>query len=195
MRRHRIRFWRTSRFLPEEQKKINNKAKTTVYGADDDEQYVIGFLANAVAGRLLAGDLKDSTRRSLTRILYGLQRFPRITPGLNAILTWGIRAPELGEPIGDVTCSVAIGPEDFTIAKGHRRLQYFVGGSHHLIDFSEILEGERRADFLQDWLIEFEGLADSSVPLHIEDLSRGKIIDQPPISEFWEMGTGWICSV
>jgi len=180
---------------PRRTEMINNEEIATVYGAADDEQWVIAFLANAIAGRLLAVGLSDTYRRTLTRVLYGLQRFPRVTPGLHVVLTWRNRDPDRGEPMGDVIHSVALGPEDLTIAKGHRRVQYFAGGDHHLIDFFEVLEEERRAEFLQDWLIEFEGLADPSLPLLMEDLSKGKMIDQPPLSEFWEIGIGWICSV
>lgn len=174
---------------------INNDEIRTVYGTADDEQWVIAFLANAIAGRLLVDELSDAHRRALTRIMYGLQRFPRVTPGLQITLTWSNRDPDQGEPVGDVIHSVALGPEDLTIAKGHRRLQYFAGGDHHLVEFFEVLEEERRAEYLKNWLSEFDGLATPSLFLHIEDLSTGKIIDQPPLSEFWNDDFGWVCEM
>jgi len=174
---------------------MNNHTILAVYGVAHDEQWVIEFLANAIARRLFAERLSDAYRRTLTRTLYGLQRFPRVTPGLSVTLTWRNRDPDPGEPVGDIIHSVAIGPEDLTIAKGHRQLQYFSSGDHHLIDFSEVLEGERRAEFLTDWLREFEDLANPSLPLHIEDLSAGKMSDQPPLSEFWNHDFNDICEI
>jgi len=179
----------------QEQKKMNSHTILAVYGVADDEQWVIEFLANAIARRLLAERLSDTSRRTLTRTLYGLQRFPRVTPGLSVTLTWRNRDPDPGEPVGDVIHSVAIGSEDLTIAKGHRRLQYFASGDHHLIDFFEVLEAERRAEFLKDWLREFEDLANPSLPLHIEDRSTGEMSDQPPLSEFWNHDFNDICEI
>ena len=178
-----------------EQKMMSNHTILAVYSVADGEQWVIEFLANAIAQRLLAERVGDAYRRTLTRTLSGLQRFPRVTPGLSVTLTWRIRDPDPGEPVGDVIHSVAIGSEDLTISKGHRRLQYFASGSHHLIDFFEVLEEQRRAEFLKDWLREFEGLANPSLPLRIEDLSTGKMSDQPPLSEFWNHDFNDICEL
>src|ERR1039458_5118089 len=101
------------------------------YFAPHSEHWVIAEVTRSVVTRLSVECANPDRTRSLMRLLFGLQRFPRITPGLLVQLSW--------KDMEDYGL-IALTPDDLTIELAHTRLQYFVG-SHHLIRMFDILSG------------------------------------------------------
>ena len=146
------------------------------YLAPRSEYWVIAAVAKSVAVRL-ASECADPVRsRSLLRLLFGLQRFPRITPGLVVQISWSdIEAP----------CSIGLTSEDLTIERAHTRLQYFVG-SHHLLDLYDNLSGWERRQYLENWLPLLASFEDPAEKLWISDYSDGQDVDRPPLNDQWQ---------
>lgn len=145
---------------------------TPRYAAPRFERWFIARIAHLVAWRLVHTDVDHRSRTVLARLLFGLQRFPRVTPGLTVTVSWG----------GDYDDGmVQFGSEGLTFQHCSNRLQYFVG-SHHLFELGTyLLQGEKRARFLVDWVGCFDALADKTQRLRFEDLSSGHLIDRPPV--------------
>lgn len=145
---------------------------TPRYAAPRGERWFIARIAHLVAWRLVQTDVDHRSRTVLARLLFGLQRFPRVTPGLAVTISWGDE---------DSSGMVQVGSEWVTIEHCSTRLQYFVG-SHHLFELGTyLLEGEKRARFLIDWVHYFDAIADKAQRLYFEDLSDGPLIDHPPV--------------
>ena len=147
------------------------------YLAPRNERWVIERLAGNIAVRLQTGEPAKAQAQSLFRLLFGLQRFPRLTAGLNVDIEW---------PDMETSCVIRMTPEHLSIERAHTRLQYFVG-SHHLLSLYENLTGLDRHDFLENWLPLFDGLADPEERLTTEDYSKGGDVDVPPLNEQWLM--------
>ena len=145
------------------------------YFAPRSERWVISFLANSVALRLMSDGLSTPYRHSLMRLLFGLQRFPRVTPGLNVNIEWADM---------ETACMLRLTDEYLSIERGHTCLQYFVG-SHHVIDSFELPKGAERANLLENWLPVFNGICTQDTALSIEDYSVGDEADTPPLNEQW----------
>lgn len=139
------------------------------------ERWVIASLARSVGRRLMLVSMNLTQRRSLMRLLFGLQRFPRITQGLDIHIEWS-----------DVesACLLRLTNEHLSIERGHTRIQYFVG-SHHLIDLFQQPVGAERAHHLENWLPLFDGIDDPDTVLSVEDHSTGDEADEPPLNEQW----------
>lgn len=145
------------------------------YFISRSERWVVASLARSIGRRLLLDTVNLAQQRSLMRLLFGLQRFPRITQGLDIHVEW----PDVG-----TACLIRLTEEHLSIERGHTRLQYFVG-SHHLIDFYQIPVGAERAHLLENWLPLFDGIEDPGTTLSIEDYSIGDEADEPPLNELW----------
>lgn len=159
------------------------------YSACRDEQWVVDFFASLVARRLSSPGLTDFYRRSLTRLLFGLQRFPRVTSGLSLHLSWLENKPDSAVDAIEYVYMVDFNGDELSFSKAFTVLQYFPG-SHHLRDGCTYLRGAERESFLQEWLPWFDELANPNQPLMIEDYSSGKEVDTPPTSELWRDDTG-----
>jgi hypothetical protein len=159
--------------------RANNSRRFT---APRRERWVFEYFLTLLGRRLALPSLDKRERTGITRLLYGLQAFPCIVPDLSVCLSWrGGLDPSLREN----WFSIAYTNEEVRFQMGHTRLEYF-SGSHHLISLYDNLKGADRARFLDNWIEEFEELADADLSIHVEDLSNGYEVDKPPLSEFWD---------
>jgi hypothetical protein len=145
------------------------------YLAPRSEEWVLSFFTRSIAVRLGNDALSEEERRGLLRLLFGLQRFPRITPGLNIHIEW----PDI-----ETSCVLQLSSEALSIERAHTRLQYFVG-SHHFVSFFELLSGVDRQLYLENWLPLFSAIQDPDSEFSIEDYSVGEYVDMPPLNEQW----------
>lgn len=154
------------------------------FSAPRSERWVFEYFANLVARRLAVPSLDKRERTGTTRLLYGLQAFPRIVRDLRVCVSWrGGLDPSLREN----WFSIGYTDEEVRFQMGHTRLEYF-SGSHQLFVMYELLQGEDREMFLKGWVDEFEELTDADLSINVEDLSNGCEVDKPPLSEFWRAG-------
>lgn len=145
------------------------------YWAPRSEMWVIEKLANAISIRLGDSGLSDPQRRSLLRFLFGLQRFPRKTPGLNLHIEWA----QL-----ETACLIRLTPEFLSIQREHAYLQYWEG-SNHFMDFYSQPVGLERQEAIENWLPLFFDIQDPDTRLIVEDYSSGDSVDRPPLNEQW----------
>lgn len=157
------------------------------YCANREERWVIEFFANAISRRLATGGITDFYRLPLLRLLYGLQKFPRVTPGLTLTLYWLEREPDPSPYADDMECTyvIQINDEDLSFMYGGTRLQYFRDSSLLINMYSHLIRDERRL-FLKDWIPWFQGLAEAHQPLMFADDSKGEEVDKPPLSALWD---------
>ena len=148
------------------------------YFAPRSERWVVAAIAKSVAIRLAIDCTNPSRIRSIMRLLFGLQRFPRVTPGLIVQICW----KDL-EAYG----SIGFSEECLSIEFDHTRLQYFVG-SHHLLRLYDNLSGWERKHWLENWLPQFDRIEDPTLELSVEDYSdeQESEIDTPPLNEQWQ---------
>jgi hypothetical protein len=152
---------------------------STSYAAPRSEQWFIARIAHLVAWRLV-NDINHRSRTVLGRLLFGLQRFPRMTPGLAVSVYWRE---------GDEHGVIQLDSEIAAFTHCSTRLEYFMG-SHQLFHLGvHLLKDDERAQFLIEWVSNFDALADKARRLHFEDLSDGPLIDHPPV--LWP-GAGWV---
>jgi hypothetical protein len=152
------------------------------FSAPRCERWVFDYFATLLARRLALPSLDERERTGMTRLLHGVQAFPRIVRDLRVCVSWrGGFDPSLRENWFSIgyTC------EEVRFQMGHTRLEYFAR-SNQLFVMHEHLEGEARERFLDSWIEEFEELADAALSIHVEDLSNGFEVDKPPLSEFWD---------
>ena len=141
-----------------------------LYSAPADEVWFIVEVVNRIALRLSDESLAPQTRRGLLRLMWGLQRFPIVTPGLSISASWCYLESH---------CYIEATSESLLFGFCATRLTYFVG-SHDLFKFGWTpLYGEQRQQFLQNWASDFWGIADVGNDLHVDDLSTGDLVDRP----------------
>ncbi len=139
-----------------------------------------------LATRLSGAQLYAHEHRGLTRLLYGLQQFPRVSEKLKITLSW---RDDDDTPRGvnddsyrDSILSIRYAEDGVHLSKGETLLAYNERHSY-VRHFYDMLEGRERQVFLQAWMAEFNGLSDASTPVSVEDLSASGELDVPPLSE------------
>ena len=143
-----------------------------LYSAPAEERWFIAELLYRIGLRLTEQSLTPSRRRGLLRLMWGLQRFPIVTPGLSIGVSWS--GMESHRYIEATSACLR-----FTFC--HTRLEYFVG-SHQLFQYGAILlRGPARQQFLQGLAPEFYGISEAGKDLYVEDLSEGDLVDRPPM--------------
>lgn len=157
------------------------------YCANREERWVIEFFANAISRRLATGGITDFYRRPLTRLLYGLQKFPNVTPGLALSLYWYESEPDPYVDDIEYTCVIHINDEELSFAYGNARLHYMRDSSLLINMYSHLIREERRI-FLKDWIPWFQGIAEVRQPLMFVDDSKGEEVDKPSLSVLWREG-------
>ncbi len=150
--------------------------KQACYFAPRSEKWVLSFLSRSIVVRLRDGGLSEAQKQALLRLLFGLQRFPRITPGLNLHIEWRDM---------ETSCVLRLTDEALSIERAHTRLQYFVG-AHHFISLCEQPSGAERQHHLENWLPLFDGIQEPDTAFSVNDFSTGDGIDIPPVNEQWE---------
>lgn len=138
--------------------------------------------------RLAGAHFEEHESRGITRLLYGLQRFPRVSEDLKITLSW---RDDYDTPCGanddlyrESICSIQYRQEGLFLAKGETLLAYYED-HHYVRSLYDNLQGDERQAFLKVWMNEFIGLSDASTPVSIEDLSSSGEVDFPPLSELW----------
>ena len=145
------------------------------YFVPRSEYWVVAAMTKSVATLLYRRDLVSQKRRALMRLLFGLQRVPRITKGLNVSVEW---------PDMETCCVIRLDSEHLSIERAHTRLQY-CPGSHHMISLYDQFFGAERHEHLENWIPLFDRTTDLDDTLSIEDYSMGQEIDIPPLNEQW----------
>jgi hypothetical protein len=141
-----------------------------LYAAPAIERWFIGRVACLVSQRVTDEGLTAKARRALLRLLWGLQRFPVVTPGLAVAVT---------SSRGESVVHIEVSEEVLRLSHGDTRLEYFVGSHQLFLHGAVHLRGEERQRFLHDWASGFESLADDNSDLYAEDLSTGELADRP----------------
>jgi hypothetical protein len=129
------------------------------YLAPPNERWIFQKLTAWFAARVRQDHLTEDGRRTLIRLIFALQRFPRRTRGVSASVEW---------TDGEVACKVSASEESVTIERGHTCLVYSVG-HHMLFDLSRVLYGEDRSMLLEEWIPIFVAVADPDEALICRD--------------------------
>lgn len=147
-----------------------------------EDLWVLDRLAFVLSTRLVCGLDSVQERIAISRLLFGLQRLPQVTPGLNVSLGSNNKYVQID---GEGFCLSACTEDGHTAF----RLQYFVGSNHCIRGFEHFEDDEKR-DAIELRLNDLaEYLADEDT-LDIEDYSTGDTVDCPPMKNS-SAGIGW----
>jgi hypothetical protein len=164
------------------------KLRERYFFAPRSEQWLFQDLTMLLVTRLGGAHLDERESRGLTRLLYGLQQFPRVSEKLKVTLSW---RDDYDTPCGvnnnlyrESICSVRYSEDGVFLMKGDTLLAY--NESHSYVrSFYDELKGHERQVFLESWMAEFSGLSDASTPVSVGDHSSSGEVDVPPLSELW----------
>lgn len=143
-----------------------------------EDAWIIERISQMLTKRLVYGQDAPDARRSLFRLLFGLQRLPIITPGLNLSVGAGDTYIEIShEWAGFVRLTDG----------GHTslRLQYFES-SQHCIYWHEHLMGPEKRELVEEVLMGLESDLLEPADVLIEDHSDGAHVDLPPLDDYLE---------
>lgn len=132
------------------------------YDIPQEDAWIIQRISNLVAERIALADHHASARRSLMRLLFGLQRLPYKTSGLSISIGHGAYIE-----LNDECFGVTVFTEDHHT---QFRLQYF-DTSHHCLEWHDNLVGDEKRRMTQFRLDDLRDAFSEETVLYIEDYS------------------------
>ncbi len=143
-----------------------------------EDGWIIARISQVLTKRLVYGQDAPETRRSLFRLLFGLQRLPTITPGVSLSVGTGDTYIEISHEWAGLIRFTEDGHTAF-------RLQYFES-SHHCLYWHEPLMGLEKRETVERVLRELESDLLEQADVQIEDHSAGGHVDLPPLDDHLE---------
>lgn len=143
-----------------------------------DDIWLLQRLVAMASSRLVNATDDASTRSSLLRLLFGLQRLPALSPGLCVSL-------------GNGLVYVTLNSERFELASytddGHTEfcLQYF-SGSNHCLQWNDFLIGDDKRNAIELRINSLEETFTQDERLSVEDYSKSGYVDEPPLGQYRE---------
>lgn len=143
-----------------------------------EDAWIIERISQVLTKRLVYGQDAPDARRSLFRLLFGLQRLPIITPELNLSVGAGDTYIEISHEWAGLVRFTEDGHTCF-------RLQYFES-SHHCMYWQEHLVGIERREVVERVLMDLESDFLEQADALIEDHSVGEYVDLTPLDHHLE---------
>lgn len=143
-----------------------------------EDAWIIERISQMLTQRLVYGQDAPDDRRALFRLLFGLQRLPIITSGLNLSVGAGDTYVEISHEWAGLVRFTDDGHTSF-------RLQYFES-SHHCLYWHEHLMGSEKREFVERVLMRLESDLMEQADVLIEDHSDGMYVDLPPLDDHLE---------
>lgn len=142
-----------------------------------EDAWPIGELVTGIRNALMRKSITPQQISGLGKLLHGLQRLPRATPGIYIEVTIGSNTPDhisyQSITLSDSVFELASGGSEYTPNVGSDSYTSFqflveVGGFRENIEVAEVY----------NWVCGFiESLCDQDTELRINDLEEGSVID------------------